>query len=78
MKADDLRNLNAAELAGKAKDIEEQLFRLRFQISLGQSDGVKNYRALRKDRARLLTVLRQNETGISGAGPNKPGAGKGN
>jgi large subunit ribosomal protein L29 len=73
MKADDLRNLNATELAGKAKDIEEQLFRLRFQISLGQSDGVKNYRALRKDRARLLTVLRQNETGL-----NKPGAGKGN
>jgi large subunit ribosomal protein L29 len=73
MKADDLRNLNATELAGKAKDIEEQLFRLRFQISLGQSDGVKNYRALRKDRARLLTVLRQNETGL-----NKPGAEKGN
>jgi large subunit ribosomal protein L29 len=61
MKADDFRNLNASELAGKAKEIEEQLFRLRFQISMGQSDGVKNYRALRRDRARLLTVLRQNE-----------------
>lgn len=61
MKADDIRNLNATELAGKAKDIEEQLFRLRFQISLGQTDGVKNYRSLRKDRARLLTVMRQNE-----------------
>ncbi|MCL4784767.1 MAG: 50S ribosomal protein L29 [Bryobacterales bacterium] len=61
MKADDFRNLNSAELAGKAKDIEEQLFRLRFQISLGQADGIKKYRALRKDRARLLTVLRQNE-----------------
>ena len=73
MKADDFRNLNAAELAGKAKDIEEQLFRLRFQISLGQSDGIKKYRALRKDRARLLTVLRQSE-----GGPNALAAGKGN
>ena len=61
MKADDFRNLNAQELAAKAKDIEEQLFRLRFQIGMGQSDGVKNYRALKKDRARLLTVMRQNE-----------------
>ena len=71
MKADDFRNLNPAELAGKAKDIEEQLFRLRFQISLGQSDGVKNYRALRKDRARLLTVLRQNEDGANARGAEK-------
>lgn len=71
MKADDFRNLNAAELTGKAKDIEEQLFRLRFQISLGQSDGVKKYRALRKDRARLLTVLRQNEDGSNTRGAEK-------
>lgn len=61
MKADNFRNLNVTELAAKAKDIEEQLFRLRFQISLGQTDGVKNYRSLRKDRARLLTVLRQSQ-----------------
>ena len=39
----------------------EQLFRLRFQIGMGQSDGVKRYRELRKGRARMLGVLRERE-----------------
>ncbi len=71
MKANEFRNLSANELAAKAKDIEERLFRLRFQISLGQADGIKNYRALRKDRARLLTVLRQNESRAGEAASGK-------
>ena len=37
----------------------EQIYRLRFQILMGQSEGVKKYRVLRKDRARVLTVLRE-------------------
>jgi large subunit ribosomal protein L29 len=39
----------------------EQSFRIRFQISMGQSEGVKKMRENRKDRARLLTYLRENE-----------------
>ncbi len=35
------------------------LFRLRFQMGMGQSEGLKKYRNLRKDRARLLTVLNE-------------------
>ncbi len=59
MKADKIRDIDTAELSVKARDIDEQMFRLKFQLSLGQSDGVKKLRVLRKDRARMLTVLRQ-------------------
>ncbi len=56
MKAEQVRDLDPAELAAKEREAREQLFRLRFQISMGQTDGVKKYRALRKDLARILTV----------------------
>jgi large subunit ribosomal protein L29 len=56
MKAEQVRDLDPAELAAKERETREQLFRLRFQISMGQADGVKKYRALKKDLARMLTV----------------------
>ncbi len=43
------------------QESQEQLFRLRFQIGMGQTEGVKKYRELRKDRARMLGVLRERE-----------------
>lgn len=61
MKPNELREVDTAELAGKAQETQEQLFRLRFQIGMGQTDGVKRYRELRKDRARMLGVLRERE-----------------
>lgn len=61
MKAENFSDLSAAELLSKAKEIEEQLFRLRFQMGMGQSDGLKNYRAHKKNRARLLTAMRAKE-----------------
>jgi large subunit ribosomal protein L29 len=61
MKADKLRELDVAELKKQAGDINEQIFRLRFQMSTGQMDGLKKLRAIRKDRARILTILRQRE-----------------
>ncbi len=61
MKAEDFSNLSVQELTVKAKEIEEQLFRLRFQLGMGQADGLKNYRAYRKNRARLLTAMRAKE-----------------
>jgi large subunit ribosomal protein L29 len=57
MKADKIRNTDAAELQRQVQDAQEQLFRLRFQMGMGQLEGLKKYRALRKDRARMLTVL---------------------
>jgi large subunit ribosomal protein L29 len=56
MKARDYRDLDSDELAAKEREIREQLFRLRFQIQMGQTDGLKKYRALKKDLARILTV----------------------
>jgi len=57
MKADKIRNTDAAELERQIQDAQEQLFRLRFQMGMGQMEGLKKYRTLKKDRARMLTVL---------------------
>lgn len=61
MKAAEFQDLAADEMKAKEAEIREQIFRLKFQITMGQTDGIKKYRALKKDLARLLTVRRQNE-----------------
>ncbi|MGA8042950.1 MAG: 50S ribosomal protein L29 [Terracidiphilus sp.] len=67
MELNKIRNLSDAELAAQEKTAAEQLFRLRFQVSLGQNDGVKRLRALRKEIAQIKTVAREREMGIRGA-----------
>jgi large subunit ribosomal protein L29 len=57
--AEKYRALDPAELDKQLRDGAEQMFRLRFQLSMGQMDGVKKVRLLRKERARILTVLKQ-------------------
>ena len=59
--ADTARGLDKAEIEKQLKDATEQIFRLRFQMSMGQPEGVKKVRSLRKERARMLTVLRERE-----------------
>jgi large subunit ribosomal protein L29 len=59
--AEKIRNLDAAELTKQLREGEEQAFRLRFQMSMGQMDGLNKVRKLRKERARMLTVLRERE-----------------
>ena len=59
--ADKARGLDKAELEKQLRDATEQIFRLRFQMSMGQVEGVKKVRSLKKDRARMLTVLRERE-----------------
>jgi large subunit ribosomal protein L29 len=66
MKAEKVRELDGNELRNQVRDSEEQLFRLKFQMSLGQADGLKKYRLVRKDRARMLTVLREREVNPKG------------
>lgn len=61
MKAEKVRELDSNELRTQLKDSEEQIFRLKFQMSMGQTDGLKKYRQLRRDRARMLTILRERE-----------------
>jgi len=64
MEAEKYRNLGNDELALEARKAAEQLFRLRFQIKLGQTEGVKKVRELRKDIARIKTVERERELGL--------------
>ena len=59
MKSEEFKQLSAEESTAKEVEMREQLFRLRFQLSMGQVDGIKKYRALKKDLARLLTVRAQ-------------------
>jgi large subunit ribosomal protein L29 len=61
MKAQRVRDLDSAEIEHQLHDNEEQMFRLKFQMSMGQMEGLKKARALKKDRARMLTILRQRE-----------------
>jgi len=61
-----IRNLSDAELTHQEKVAAEQLFRLRFQVSLGQNDGMKKIRELRKEIAQIKTVARERELGIHG------------
>jgi|SRR5665213_680890 len=65
--AEKFRALDPAELDKQLREGAEQMFRLRFQLSLGQTDGVKKLRTLRKQRARILTVLQQKGVAPSAA-----------
>lgn len=59
MKIEKVRELDPKEIEVQIKEAEEQMFRLRFQMKMGQTDGLTKYRTLRKDRARMLTVLNE-------------------
>jgi large subunit ribosomal protein L29 len=62
-----IRSLSDEELLHQEKTSGEQLFRLRFQVSMGQNDGVKKLRQLRKEIAQIKTVSRERELGVRGA-----------
>ena len=61
MKADKIRQLDTTELNTQLRDMNEQIGRLRFQMTMGQMEGLKKYRGLRKDRARIATILRERD-----------------
>ena len=61
MKANELLTLNKAELEGKARDLKEELFNLRFQLATGQLQNTMVIKGVKHDIARVLTALRQLE-----------------
>ena len=67
MNIEKIRNLGPDELLKEQRDAADQLFRLKFQLKMGQTTGVKKMRELRKDLARIKTIARQRELGISDA-----------
>jgi large subunit ribosomal protein L29 len=72
MELEKMRSLSDEELVHQEKTTAEQLFRLRFQVSLGQNDGVKKLRQLRKEIAQIKTVGRERDLGIRGAAKDAP------
>ncbi|HEX4581640.1 MAG TPA: 50S ribosomal protein L29 [Acidobacteriaceae bacterium] len=67
MELDKIRNLGPHELQHEEQQASEQLFRLRFQMRLGQTEGVKKLRGLKKDVARIKTIARERELGLNAA-----------
>jgi large subunit ribosomal protein L29 len=61
MKKHKLRNLDENEMRNQLREMDDQLFRLKFQLRMGQTDGLKKIRAIKKDRARIMTWLREKE-----------------
>ena len=61
----ELRNLDDAELTSKLSEAKEELFNLRFQGATGQLENHGRLRAVRKDIARIYTILRERELGIT-------------
>ena len=59
MKSQKVRDLDDQELRRQLAEMDEQLFRLKFQMSMGQLEGLKKFRTMRKTRARIYTVLRE-------------------
>ena len=63
--ANDFRELNADELELRLAEAKEELFNLRFQMATGQMDNNRRLRTVRQDIARIYTVMRERELGLS-------------
>jgi len=64
MEIEKIRNTTEAELRHQEHDLSDQLFRLKFQMKMGQTESLKKIRGLRRDIARIKTVGRERELGI--------------
>ena len=64
MEAEKFRNLTDAELEHQQRELNDQLFRLKFQLKMGQTESLNKIRGLRKDVARIHTVIREKQLGI--------------
>ena len=81
MKASEIRDLPLDDIRQRLTDAKEELFNLRFQNATGQLDNYKRLGELRKDVARLKTILRehelaQDEPGVASARPAKEKGGR--
>jgi large subunit ribosomal protein L29 len=66
MKPEKIRNLTDAELQHQERELNDQLFRLKFQMNMGQTESLKKIRGLRKDIARVKTINRQRQITVAG------------
>ena len=63
MKPEKVRNLTDDELSHQERELSDQLFKLKFQLNMGQTESLKKIRGLRRDIARVKTILREQELG---------------
>jgi large subunit ribosomal protein L29 len=61
MKSEKVRNLTAEELVSQERELNDQLFKLKFQLNMGQTESLKKIRGLRRDIARVKTIARERE-----------------
>jgi large subunit ribosomal protein L29 len=61
MKVEEIRELGVDELRTREKELDDQLFRLRIQKSMGQLEAPAKVRGIRKDLARVKTILREKQ-----------------
>ncbi len=64
MKAEEIREMTSEELQKKLADLKAELFNLRFQLATGQLDNPVRVKAVRKDLARVKTILHERELKI--------------
>ena len=65
MDAEKIRNLTDEELRHQERDMSDQLFKLKFQLNMGQTESLKKLRGLRKDIARVKTIVRERAAATS-------------
>lgn len=65
MEAEKIRNTTDAELLHQQRELNDQLFRLRFQLKMGQTESLKKMRGMRKDIARIKTIMRERQLGLA-------------
>ena len=73
MNVEKIRNLTDAELLHQQRELSDQLFKMKFQLKMGQTESLKKIRELKKDIARIQTVKRQKEL-AGGNGARAPKA----
>lgn len=64
MKATEIRELSDDELLNKESELKDQLFKLKFQHTLGQLENAMKLKAIKKDLARIKTILNEKKKGI--------------
>ncbi|MDY6807958.1 50S ribosomal protein L29 [Gordonia sp. HNM0687] len=67
--ANELRELNDTDLVDRLRESKEELFNLRFQMATGQLDNNRRLRTVRREIARIYTVMRERELGLA-SGPD--------
>ena len=69
MNAEKIRNLTDVELAHQQRDLADQLFKLKFQMKMGQTESLKKIRDLKKDIARMKTIEREKKVAGGNGAP---------